>query len=168
MSKTAKISDLIKNHIPGKLGESYETFAKRNGEKTSSGIIFTPIARNTSHPTEYDAFSMQLRLMDRFPELGVDCYFSTAPDNFDDDLWKEKIRESARKFKSNEINLLVATKAYGMGIDKSNIRYTIHDGLPSSIEQFYQEAGRAGRDRKHSECILVFSNDNAEFNEEMG
>lgn len=167
MSKTAKISDLIKNHIPGKLGESYETFAKRNGEKTSSGIIFTPIARNTSHPTEYDAFSMQLRLMDRFPELGVDCYFSTAPDNFDDDSWKEKIRESARKFKSNEINLLVATKAYGMGIDKSNIRYTIHDGLPSSIEQFYQEAGRAGRDRKHSECILVFSNDNAEFNEEM-
>lgn len=167
MSKTAKISDIIKNQLPGMFGESYDSFAKRNGDKTNSGIIFTPIARNSSHPTEYDAFSMQLRLMDRFPELGVDCYFSTAPDDFDEDSWKEKIRESARKFKNNEINLLVATKAYGMGIDKSNIRYTIHDGLPSSIEQFYQEAGRAGRDRNHSECILVFSNDNADFNEEM-
>lgn len=167
ISKTAKISDIIKNQLPGKFGKSFDEFAKRNGDTTSSGIVFTQKARNKYHPTEYDAFSVQLRLMDRFPELGVDCYFSSAPEGFDDVSWKEKIRESARKFKNNEINLLVATKAYGMGIDKGNIRYTIHDGLPSSIEQFYQEAGRAGRDRNHSECILVFSNDNATFNEEI-
>lgn len=166
-AKTAKIANLIKNELPEKFHKSYDAFAKRDGNNTYSGIVFTPIARNTKHPTEYDAFSMQLRLIDRFPELGVDCYFSTAPDDFEKDSWKEKIRESARKFKNNEINLLVATKAYGMGIDKSNIRYTIHDGLPSSIEQFYQEAGRAGRDRNHSECILVFSNDNATLNEDM-
>lgn len=167
ISKTAKIADILKNQLPEKFGKSYDSFAKREGEKTDSGIIFTPIAKNSSHPTEYDAFSMQLRLMDRFPELGVDCYFSSSPNGYDDASWKEKIRESARKFKNNEINLLVATKAYGMGIDKSNIRYTIHNGLPNSIEQFYQEAGRAGRDREHSECILVFSNDNETINEEM-
>lgn len=167
LSKTASISDVIKNQLPSKFNSSYEAFSKRNGEKTNAGIIFTPIARNSHHPTEYDAMSLQLRLIDRFPELGVDCYFSSTPDDYEEASWKEKIRESARKFKNNEINLLVATKAYGMGIDKSNIRYTIHDGLPSSIEQFYQEAGRAGRDRNYSECILVFSNDNANHNEEM-
>lgn len=167
LSKTATISDIIKNQLPSKFNSSYEAFSKRNGEKTNAGIIFTPIARNSHHPTEYDAMSLQLRLFDRFPELGVDCYFSSTPDDCEEASWKEKIRKSARNFKNNEINLLVATKAYGMGIDKSNIRYTIHDGLPSSIEQFYQEAGRAGRDRNHSECVLVFSNDNANINEEM-
>jgi len=46
------------------------------------------------------------------------------------------------KFKKNKVHLLVATKAFGMGIDKPNIRYTIHYAIPSSLEAFYQEAGR--------------------------
>ena len=49
-----------------------------------------------------------------------------------------------------------------MGIDKPNIRFTLHYGIPSSIEAFYQEAGRAGRDRKKSFCGIIFS----EFSEE--
>ncbi|SHH51841.1 RecQ family ATP-dependent DNA helicase [Thermosipho atlanticus] len=69
-------------------------------------------------------------------------------------------QEIQSKFLNEEIQLLVATKAFGMGIDKSNIRYTIHYNLPSSIESFYQEAGRAGRDRKKSYSFLIFTEKN--------
>ncbi|MFX1562889.1 MAG: helicase-related protein, partial [Promethearchaeota archaeon] len=51
----------------------------------------------------------------------------------------------------------MSTKAFGMGIDKPNIRFTIHFGIPPSIEAFYQEAGRAGRDRERAECLLLFT-----------
>lgn len=61
------------------------------------------------------------------------------------------------QFKENKFPVLVATKAFGMGIDKDNIRYTIHYNLPSSIESFYQEAGRAGRDKNKAICYLIFT-----------
>ncbi len=75
---------------------------------------------------------------------------------------KENVQQ---KFKNNEYPLLVATKAFGMGIDKDNIHYTIHYGLPSSVEALYQEAGRAGRWDKNKEenknkegkCIVLYS-----------
>lgn len=61
------------------------------------------------------------------------------------------------KFINNELNLMVATKAFGMGIDKENIRFTIHVNYPSSIESFVQEAGRAGRDRKLALSYILFN-----------
>ncbi|NLB77435.1 MAG: RecQ family ATP-dependent DNA helicase, partial [Clostridiaceae bacterium] len=64
-----------------------------------------------------------------------------------------------KSFMTDEIDVLVATKAFGMGIDKGNIRRTIHYGIPNSLESFYQEAGRAGRDRKKSKCIILYSPD---------
>lgn len=63
-------------------------------------------------------------------------------------------------FMSGDVDILFATKAFGMGINKHNIRHIFHLNYPSSIEGYYQEAGRAGRDRKPSECIILFCDQN--------
>jgi len=70
--------------------------------------------------------------------------------------WDVEVRRRQDAFKRNEFPLLVATKGYGMGIDKSNLRFIVHHALSSGLESYYQEAGRAGRDERQAHVALMF------------
>ena len=65
--------------------------------------------------------------------------------------------EAQRRFVMDDARVMVATNAFGMGIDKSNVRFVVNCGLPLSLEEYYQEAGRAGRDGEPAECYLLWS-----------
>jgi ATP-dependent DNA helicase RecQ len=86
-------------------------------------------------------------------------YFMGSGDDDNADKVDEESFHHLKLFKDNRESVMVATKAFGMGIDKSNVRMTIHMNIPQSIESFVQEAGRAGRDGKISASVILFNND---------
>jgi ATP-dependent DNA helicase RecQ len=71
-----------------------------------------------------------------------------------DDAHRHDVQES---FMNERVRAIVATNAFGMGIDKPNVRLVVHHAMPGTLEAYYQEAGRAGRDGLHSECVLLHS-----------
>ncbi|RIV28691.1 DNA helicase RecQ [Alicyclobacillaceae bacterium I2511] len=99
-------------------------------------------------------FAATRKEVDRLQQLlsqqgyAVGRYHAGMPD--------EDRNETQERFQYDDLQVMVATNAFGMGIDKSNVRFVIHYNMPKNLESYYQEAGRAGRDGDAAECILLF------------
>jgi ATP-dependent DNA helicase RecQ len=103
------------------------------------GIIYTATIKNTYAVSEYLRYTLRIEA----------------------EVYHSKLQKADRgrvhdRFMSEDVKVVVATNAFGLGIDKANIRFVIHYDLPGSIEAYTQEAGRAGRDGEPSTCLLIY------------
>jgi len=147
----------VLNGLPDKFGMPRDEFFRPAGKTTQSGIVFVPFVNGISHGVTSTITDVR-----DATRATATTYSGTPPRGYDRSEWEQAKRQNVSAFKSNQAPILVSTKAFGMGIDKPNIRYTVHFGMPASLEAFYQEAGRAGRDRRKAVCTVVFT----EFDEE--
>ena len=85
-----------------------------------------------------------------------------SADRFHAGLPPEEKKTIQRTFIDGELRVIVATNAFGMGIDKPDVRLVVHADIPSSLENYLQEAGRAGRDQQQAHCVLLFTKDDVE------
>lgn len=148
---TRKNLHIYTYHCLGNTAQELALFRVLKKHRGESGIIYTATRQKTSD------------LVARISQLQAhNTAFSTddkvlAYHGGLDSLERDAVQQS---FIHNKIKVVVATNAFGMGIDKKNIRFVIHYHLPASLEQYSQEIGRAGRDRKQASAYLLFNPDN--------
>jgi RecQ family ATP-dependent DNA helicase len=125
-------------------------------DEVPGGLIFTNFATASQLGVQVIADEVRTRL-----GLPVEIYAGRRPYGAasSEQDWERSKLETQRRFKSDEARVLVCTHSFGMGIDKPIIRFTLHAMLPQSLEDFYQQAGRAGRDRDQAHCLILFSDD---------
>jgi len=153
--KINALSHILYNDIPEiKWGNNFtyrslEDFFSRDESYPNSGIVFCPHINWV-----FGVIEVAKSIKNNIPFLEnlIAVYAGGLGNDGLVDL--EQVQSD---FKKDKVGLLIATKAFGMGIDKPNIRFTIHFNMPQSIESFYQEAGRAGRDKELAKCYILYS-----------
>lgn len=174
--KLSKLDEIMHRWLPSDLGVPPEViYAHTGDEDTMGGIVFCQNANgayglmNSEKALEFGHPGVWDHLNEEFPG---ECsyYCGTKPKrlaNVSEDGWARDKADQALRFKENESSIMVATKAFGMGIDKPNVRWVVHYGMPSSLESYYQEVGRAARDKKDAYAYLILSDDYPELNDDM-
>jgi len=143
--------------IASSLGLEPRQLAEPNGSDTPSGIIFVPHASSGLGLGLLHYRDLVAKTLDVGPDA-IALFAGRKPKELQVRDWARRKADYASCFRQNQLAIMVSTNAFGMGIDKPNIRYTLHVTQPSSIEAYAQEAGRAGRDGKPAFCYLVSSN----------
>ena len=126
--------------VPGE-PEKYQLLTKQLEQLTGKGIVYAGTRRQTEEIAEYL----------KGEGYRVDFYHGAREESE-----RTRVQDAFFDDTAAGIEIVVATNAFGMGIDKPDIRYVIHWSIAGSLEHYYQEAGRAGRDGKESQCILFF------------
>ena len=155
--RAAKLEGELRG-MPGRFGAVAATFFEPTSrDDTYSGIVFVPTATGSSGVTE------TWEKIRRLAGTAV-RYSGRAPNGCDKGDWDLQKSRNAQTFKQNGASVVVTTKAFGMGIDKPNVRWIVHYGLPGSIEAFYQEVGRAGRDGRAAWSVWILTDRDREAN----
>ena len=133
--------------LPHRFHKRSEQFwAPKRGQDTMCGIVFMPTVRGRGNSVS------------RGKELAQQCG-ARAIETYSSGENRQRRRDAARNFKKNDASTMVCTKAYGMGIDKPNVRWVLHPHLTGTLEGYYQEIGRAGRDQLDAIAIAIMRED---------
>ncbi len=157
--KYSKLTGIIKRYL-----KFYPDLLDAKGDGTRCGLVFTAYVNGDN-----GCYELSKRLKMTFHK-DVRAFAGESPKKYkseDGEGWETYKRNVQDGYKDNEYALLCSTKAFGMGIDKPNVRYTIHYGIPSSLESLYQEAGRAGRDKRSAECTVIYAKESKDFREKI-
>ena len=141
----------VLNSMPDYFGSSPATFFQAKSKRPKPGLVFVP------HTNGAYGINAVADAISGATGAEVLRYSGSPPKATPKDTWERAKRAAAQKFMDNDVPIMVTTKAFGMGIDKPDVRYVVHFGIPGSIESYYQEVGRAGRDRQPARCVLVVS-----------
>lgn len=139
-------------------------FRKTGNDYSNAGLIFCP---TKSNKLKNGVLSLS-DFLSKDENLKIGTFFGSGSDDTIKDNRIENVADlsyqNQEDFIKNKKNLMIATKAFGMGIDKPNIRFSMHYSFPNSVESFYQEAGRSGRDGNPSICTIIYHPKDIETN----
>ena len=137
-------------NLPQTFGTQGSRFWRARGKETCCGIVFMPTVGGRENNIDKG-----VELVRRAGASSIVAYAGSG-------RHAQNRRESAQKYKRNEAVAMVATGAYGMGIDKPNVRWVMHPHLAMSLEGYYQQIGRAGRDKQAAQAIAVMYEEDPE------